>query len=97
MVILNFRPQKLKAKKSHWREARQGVHIIPLPDLKCIVTEFGSNNKTDSLIKADSVGRLIQFSQDNGFSAYFDFDNTVGEGKILSYWRGGTKGALPRN
>ena len=97
MVILNFKPRKLKARKSHWRDAQQGVHIIPLPDLKTIVTEFGSNNKTDSLIKADHVGQLIQFSQNSGLSVYFNFDNTLGEGKVLSYWRGGKKGALPKN
>jgi hypothetical protein len=36
------------------------------------------------------------FSQNNGYSVYFDFDNTVGEGLVLSYWRGGIKGAVPR-
>jgi len=27
---------------------------------------------------------------------YFDFDNTVGEGLVLSYWRGGKKGAVQK-
>jgi hypothetical protein len=70
--------------------------LIPLPDLKGIVTKFGSNNKTDSLITSEFVGKLIMFSQNNGYSVYFDFDNTVGEGLVLSYWRGGIKGAVPR-
>jgi len=96
MVILSFRPQSQKAKDANWRDARQGAHLIPLPDLKSIVTKFGSNNKTDSLITSEFVGKLIMFSQNNGYSVYFDFDNTVGEGLVLSYWRGGIKGAVPR-
>jgi hypothetical protein len=89
--------QSQRAKDPNWRDARQGAHIIPLPDLKEIVTSFGSNNKTDSLITTEYVGKLIAFSQSNNFSVYFDFDNTVGEGLILSYWRGGTKGAVPKD
>ena len=96
MVILNFKPQSQRAKDDNWRDARQGVHIIPLPDLKEIVVNFSSNNKTDSLITTKYVGELIAFSQSNNYSVYFDFDNTVGEGLILSYWRSGTKGAVPR-
>lgn len=97
MVILNFKPQTQKAKDANWREARQGAHVIPLPDLKGIVTKFGSNNKTDSLITSEFVGKLISFSQKNAYSVYFDFDNTVGEGLVLSYWRGGIKGAVPKD
>jgi hypothetical protein len=97
MLILNFKPQKLKGNDANWREAKQGAHIIPLPDLKEIVKEFGRNNKTDSLITSEHVGRLIAFSQINGYSVYFNFDNTVGEGLILSYWRGGTKGAVKKD
>jgi hypothetical protein len=94
MVILNFKPQTQKGKDANWWHARQGAHIIPLPDLKQIVVSFGNNNKTDSLITSADVGKLISFSQANDYSVYFDFDNTVGEGLILSYWRGGTKGAV---
>jgi hypothetical protein len=97
MVLLNFKPQTQKSKDANWRDARQGAHIIPLPDLREIVVEFDSNNKTDSLITPAYVGKLITFSQANDFSVYFDFDNTVGEGLILSYWRGGTKGAVPKD
>ncbi len=96
MLILNFKPQSQRLEDANWREARQGAHIIPLPDLKEIVTKFGENNKTTSLITTEDVGRLIAFSQANNYSVYFDFDNTVGEGLILSYWRGGTKGAVPK-
>jgi hypothetical protein len=60
-------------------------------------TALSHNNKTDSLITTEYVGKLIAFSQSNNFSVYFDFDNTVGEGLILSYWRGGTKGAVPKD
>jgi hypothetical protein len=94
MLLLNFKPQTQRGKDANWRDARQGAHIIPLPDLKEIVVRFGSNNKTDSLITTEYVGKLIAFSQSNNLSVYFDFDNTVGEGLILSYWRGGTKGAV---
>ena len=97
MVLLNFKPQSQRAKDPNWRDARQGAHIIPLPDLKEIVTNFGGNNKTDSLITTEYVGKLIAFSQSNNFSVYFDFDNTVGEGLVLSYWRGGTKGAVRKD
>jgi hypothetical protein len=94
MVLLNYKPQTQRAKDANWRDARQGAHIIPLPDLREIVVEFDDNNKTDSLITSEYVGKLIAFSQSNNLSVYFDFDNTVGEGLILSYWRGGTKGAV---
>lgn len=94
MVLLNYKPQTQRAKDTNWRDARQGAHIIPLPDLREIVVEFDDNNKTDSLITSEYVGKLIAFSQSNNLSVYFDFDNTVGEGLILSYWRGGTKGAV---
>ena len=96
MVILNFKPQSQRGKDTNWLHARQGAHIIPLPDLKEIVVSFGDNNKTDSLITTADVGRLISFSQANNYSVYFDFDNTVGEGLILSYWRNGTKGAMKK-
>ena len=96
MVILNFKPQSQRGKDTNWLDARQGAHIIPLPDLKEIVVKFDDNNKTDSLITTEDVGRLIAFSQNNDLSVYFDFDNTVGEGLILSYWRGGTKGAVQK-
>lgn len=96
MVILNFKPQSQRGKDENWLHARQGAHIIPLPDLKEIVVSFGDNNKTDSLITTADVGRLIAFSQANNYSVYFDFDNTVGEGLILSYWRNGTKGAMKK-
>lgn len=96
MVILNFKPQSQRGKDTNWLHARQGAHIIPLPDLKEIVVSFGDNNKTDSLITTADVGRLIAFSQANNYSVYFDFDNTVGEGLILSYWRNGTKGAMKK-
>lgn len=96
ILILNFKPQTQRAKDANWRDARQGAHIIPLPDLKEIVVQFGSNNKTDSLITTEYVGKLISFSQSNDYSVYFDFDNTVGEGLMVSYWRGGTKGAIPK-
>ena len=96
MVILNFKPQSQRGKDTNWLHARQGAHIIPLPDLKEIVVSFGDNNKTDSLITSADVGRLIAFSQANNYSVYFDFDNTVGEGLILSYWRNGTKGAMKK-
>lgn len=94
MVLLNYKPQTQRAKDTNWRDARQGAHIIPLPDLREIVVEFDDNNKTDSLITSEYVGKLIAFSQSNNLSVYFDFDNTIGEGLILSYWRGGTKGAV---
>jgi hypothetical protein len=97
MLILNFKPQTQRTRDVNWQDARQGAHIIPLPDLKEIVVKFGSNNKTDSLITPEYVGKLIAFSQGNGYSVYFDFDNTVGEGLILSYWRGGTKGAVHKD
>ena len=97
MLILNFKPQTQRTRDVNWQDARQGAHIIPLPDLKEIVVKFGSNNKTDSLISPEYVGKLIAFSQGNGYSVYFDFDNTVGEGLILSYWRGGTKGAVHKD
>jgi hypothetical protein len=96
MVILNFKPQSQRGKDTNWLDARQGAHIIPLPDLKEIVVKFGDNNKTDSLITSEDVGRLIAFSQNNDLSVYFDFDNTVGEGLVLSYWRGGKKGAVQK-
>lgn len=96
MVILNFKPQSQRGNDTNWLDARQGAHIIPLPDLKEIVVKFGDNNKTDSLITSEDVGRLIAFSQNNDLSVYFDFDNTVGEGLFLSYWRGGKKGAVQK-
>ena len=96
MLILNFKPQSQRGKDANWLHARQGAHIIPLPDLKEIVVSFGDNNKTDSLITTADVGKLIAFSQSNNLSVYFDFDNTVGEGLMLSYWRGGTKGAVKK-
>jgi len=96
MVILNFKPQSQRGKDANWLDARQGAHIIPLPDLKEIVVKFDDNNKTDSLITTEDVGRLIAFSQNNDLSVYFDFDNTVGEGLVLSYWRGGKKGAVQK-
>jgi len=96
MVILNFKPQSQRGKDTNWLDARQGAHIIPLPDLKEIVVKFGDNNKTDSLITSEDVGRLIAFSHNNDLSVYFDFDNTVGEGLFLSYWRGGKKGAVQK-
>ena len=96
MVILNFKPTKKRSRDPNWREARQGAHIIPLPNLKEIVVEFGRNNKTDSLIKAKYVGKLIAHAQSNNLSVYFDFDYSVGEGLVLSYWRGGKSGALPK-
>ena len=96
MLILNFKPQSQRGKDMNWLHARQGAHIIPLPDLKEIVVSFGDNNKTDSLITTADVGKLITFSQANNYSVYFDFDNTVGEGLILSYWRNGTKGAMKK-
>ena len=94
MVLLNYKPQTQRAKDANWRDARQGAHIIPLPDLREIVVEFDGNNKTDSLITSEYVGKLIAFSQSNNLSVYFDFDNTAGQGFILSYWRGGIKGAV---
>jgi hypothetical protein len=96
MVLLNFKPQNQRSKDANWRDARQGAHIIPLPELREIVDRFGSNNKTDSLITTEYVGRLIAFSQANGYSVYFDYDNSVGEGLFLSYWRGGTRGAIKK-
>jgi hypothetical protein len=96
MLILNFKPQSQRGKDANWLHARQGAHLIPLPDLKEIVVSFGDNNKTDSLITTADVGKLIAFSQSNNLSVYFDFDNTVGEGLMLSYWRGGTKGAVKK-
>jgi hypothetical protein len=73
------------------------MYIIPLLDLKEIMTRFGSNNKADSQITIKYVRRLITFSQNNNYSVYFDFDNTVGEGLILSYWRSGTKDAAKKH
>ena len=96
MVLLNFKPQNHRSKDANWRDARQGAHIIPLPELSEIVDRLGSNNKTDSLITTEYVGRLIAFSQANGYSVYFEYDNSVGEGLFLSYWRGGTKGAVKK-
>lgn len=96
MLILSFRKQRKKSPDANWNMARQGVHIIPLTILPQIVTEFIENNKSDSIIKQEYVGQLIRYSQDNNLSVYFDFDNSLGEGLILSYWRGGTKGAIPK-
>jgi hypothetical protein len=98
MLILNYKPQPVGKliKDANWRRAKQGAHIIPLPDLQNIVKKFGSNNKTDSLIESKYVGQLITFSQDNGYSVYFDFDYNAGKDYVLSYWRHGIRGAVKR-
>ena len=97
MVILNFKPQpSTRTKDINWRNAKQGIHIIPLPNLAEIVKEFGSNNKTDSLISPKYVGELIAFSQLNNFSIYFNFDYSLGKNYFLSYWRNGIKGAVKK-
>jgi hypothetical protein len=97
MVILNYKPSaKGKVKDLNWLDARQGAHIIPLPDLKRIVVEFGSNNKSTCTIDSKYISELIIFSQKNGYSTYFDFNYNAGKDYVLSYWRHGIKGAVKR-
>jgi len=96
MLILSFRKQRKKSPDQNWNTARQGVHLIPLHILPQIVTEFDDNNKSDSIIKQEYVGQLIAYSQTNSLSVYFDFDYTLGEPYVLSYWRNGRGGAIPK-
>ena len=90
MVILSFRPAAQKSKNVFWRTAQQGVYIIPLSRLRATVRRFNRNNKTDTLIKAKYVVKLMESAVVEKLFIPLEISPSLWSNYELSYWKGGS-------
>jgi len=96
MVILSFRPASLKAKTKFWRTAKQGVYIIPLATLRSTVKRFKRNNKTNTLIKAKYVVKLMEYAVSKELFLPLEIYPEKWADYELSYWKGGNACLMPK-
>lgn len=90
MVILSFRPSAPKSKNVFWRTAQQGVYIIPISRLRATVSRFNRNNKTDTLIKAKYVVKLMESAVVERLFLPLEISPSLWCNFELSYWKGGS-------
>ncbi len=90
MVILSFRPSAPKSKNVFWRTAQQGVYIIPISRLRATVSRFNRNNKTDTLIKAKYVVKLMESAVVERLFLPLEISPSLWCNYELSYWKGGS-------
>lgn len=94
VTILNLRQP---SPEGRWRGIAQGAYVIPVTYLREHVT-FSSNNKTDSLVKADQVILALRHAASEGLLAPIAYRHDAGAGIRLSLWRAGVPGFVdPRS
>lgn len=76
-----------------WQGIQNGYYIVPLDFLKDNIV-FSSNNKTDSLIKANQVISAIRYADRSGLMVPLAYDHEWGRGKYLSYWGAGLNSVI---
>ena len=79
-----------KSSGGKWDNMKNGYYIVPLDYLQGHIS-FSSNNKTDSLIKADQVIAAIKYSCSLELTVPLPYNHEWGKGKHLSYWGAGLK------
>jgi hypothetical protein len=89
MVILSFRPAAPKSKNKFWRTSQQGIYIIPLSRLCARVRRFNRNNKTDTLIKAKYVVKLMESAVADNLFLSLEISPSLWTNYELSFWKGG--------
>ena len=89
IVLVSFRPMNPRSKTAFWRTAETGVYIIPLAALLTIVRKFKPNNKTSTLIKAEYVAKLMDFSVKFGLFIKLEVNPAKWSDYELSYWKAG--------
>jgi hypothetical protein len=85
MMISSFK-EPCGKRCTKWVGIQQGFYMVPLGTLKKIVNQFGSNNKTDTLITSNHVEDLIRWAYDNGFHIPFKYDHSAGAKYYLPVW-----------
>ena len=97
MVILSFRPAAIKARTKFWQTAKQGVYIIPLATLRSTVKRFKRNNKTNTLIKAKYVVKLMEYAVSKQLFLPLEICPEKWADYELSYWKGGNACLVSKN
>jgi hypothetical protein len=97
MVILSFRPAAIKSRTKFWQTAKQGVYIIPLTALRSTVKQFKRNNKTNTLIKAKYVVKLMEYAVSKQLFLPLEICPEKWADYELSYWKGGNACLVLKN
>lgn len=78
-----------------WFGLEHGVYFVPVDYLNSEV-ELSSNNKTDNLIKAREVAKMLQVSKSLSYFHPLPYTHSHGKGFRLSYWLAGKSSAVER-
>ena len=88
-MLVSFRPMNPRSRTAFWRTAETGIYIIPLAAIISIVRKFKPNNKTSTLIKAEYITKLKEFSVKFGLFLKLEINPTKQSDYELSYWKAG--------
>jgi len=73
-----------EASKGQWAGLPHGFYFVPQDFLPTV--RLSKNNKTDSLIKAEEVIKMLFYAKNNSFYVPFEFDDEIGRGYCFSDW-----------
>jgi len=76
--------------KGVWSGIRPGVSVLPLSYLQQNITQFKSNNKTDSVIPKEATIAAIHFAMNSNLFLPLPYVRISGLGRRISIWRAGS-------